>query len=352
MKQRKDGRWERVVTVNGKRKTFYSDADTETKAEKDIRRQIFDYKEKAENGITFSEAADAWEREAYDDLSHGTVKVYKPSVTDLVNRFGNVPISSITAKEITQYFNELMLKGYAAKTIQRRRSAFNMIMKCAVGAGLIGANPVPELNARKRTKKEDRRALTKEERQIIIQNKNTDYWGFWAYFVMVTGCRRGEAFALTYKDIDYNEKTVSIHGTVEHYGNAGVIKDHTKTEAGMRTVPLTDDIIDMLAVRKKKGTNLIFPDPISDGIITNNRIARGWNKFREDVGLHDVTPHMLRHTYATMLYDAGCDLKSAQYLLGHADMQTTLKIYTHLSEERKAKATDEVRTKIMQFLDE
>ena len=51
MKQRKDGRWERVVTVNGKRKTFYSDADTETKAEKDIRRQIFDYKEKAENKL-------------------------------------------------------------------------------------------------------------------------------------------------------------------------------------------------------------------------------------------------------------------------------------------------------------
>lgn len=51
--------------------------------------------------------------------------------------------------------------------------------------------------------------------------------------------------------------------------------------------------------------------------------------------IDNITPHMLRHTYATMLYDAGVDVKSAQRFLGHADLQTTLKIYTHLSEQKE-----------------
>lgn len=50
------------------------------------------------------------------------------------------------------------------------------------------------------------------------------------------------------------------------------------------------------------------------------------------------TPHQLRHTYATMLYDAGVDALTAQYLLGHSDLSTTMGIYTHLSETRKSKS--------------
>ena len=56
--------------------------------------------------------------------------------------------------------------------------------------------------------------------------------------------------------------------------------------------------------------------------------------------IEHITPHMLRHTYATLLYDAGVDVKSAQEFLGHADIQTTLKIYTHLTEQKKQTAID------------
>jgi len=56
--------------------------------------------------------------------------------------------------------------------------------------------------------------------------------------------------------------------------------------------------------------------------------------------IDNITPHMLRHTYATMLYNAGVDVKSAQKFLGHADLNMTLKVYTHLSEEREQAAID------------
>jgi integrase len=54
----------------------------------------------------------------------------------------------------------------------------------------------------------------------------------------------------------------------------------------------------------------------------------------------DIRMHDLRHTFCTMLYDAGVDVKRAQYLMGHKSLEVTMKIYTHLSEERKAKSDD------------
>lgn len=56
--------------------------------------------------------------------------------------------------------------------------------------------------------------------------------------------------------------------------------------------------------------------------------------------MEPFTAHQLRHTYATMLYDAGVDVKSAQKFLGHSDIQVTLKIYTHLSDSKEQAAVD------------
>ena len=54
--------------------------------------------------------------------------------------------------------------------------------------------------------------------------------------------------------------------------------------------------------------------------------------------IEKITPHMLRHTYATMLFDANVDVKSAQKFLGHADIEVTLSIYTHLTKFKEDKA--------------
>jgi integrase len=56
--------------------------------------------------------------------------------------------------------------------------------------------------------------------------------------------------------------------------------------------------------------------------------------------IDNITPHMFRHTYATILYNAGVDIKSAQRFLGHSDINVTLKIYTHLSTKKEQEAID------------
>jgi integrase len=344
MKRRNDGRWLRVVTINGKKHYFYSYADTESKADKDIRRQILEYKENKKGGECFADVVSRWETVAYENVEHGTIKKYKPSARELVSWFGKTPCADITSTEIYDYLNSLANNGFSLKTIKGRKSVLNLIMTYALyDEKIITSNPVPgtpmpKPKKNKRiAKPKERRALTEREVLFVKENKNNGYWGKFAFFCLVTGCRSGEAFAVKYRDIDLENKVLNICRTIEHHGNTGYIKDHTKTEAGMRVVPMTDDLIEIITKEKHKKDDLIFPDPKKGGIITNDHKTKGWNSFRNDTEISDVTPHYLRHTYATMLYDADVDVKTAMYLLGHKDISTTLKIYTHLSKNRLVK---------------
>ncbi len=64
-----------------------------------------------------------------------------------------------------------------------------------------------------------------------------------------------------------------------------------------------------------------------------------WGSYQKNTGL-TITPHQLRHAYATILYEAGIDVKAAQSFLGHSNIQTTMDIYTHLSEAKKIDSVD------------
>ena len=67
-----------------------------------------------------------------------------------------------------------------------------------------------------------------------------------------------------------------------------------------------------------------------------SKVQRALETYQEETGL-EITPHFLRHGYATILYDAGIDAKTAQGLLGHADFQMTMGTYTHISASRTQK---------------
>ena len=92
-----------------------------------------------------------------------------------------------------------------------------------------------------------------------------------------------------------------------------------------------------------RGVGLVFR-AAGGGPLTQSAWKSGWvaynNMLKREGAEREIRPHDLRHTYATILYDAGIDVKSSQYLLGHADVSVTMQIYTHLSNERKSKSVD------------
>ena len=162
-------------------------------------------------------------------------------------------------------------------------------------------------------------------------------FGIFAYFLLYTGCRRGEALALRYEDIDYENKTILINKSLYWQGNKAEIKS-TKTKAGTRSIIL----LDALAAKLPKGTGYVFG---GDAPLTNTAFRRRWDKYIKISGV-TATCHQLRHLFATILYECGIDEKLAQELLGHSSITVTRNVYTHIRRQHLSAAAQMLNEKI------
>ena len=117
MTRRKDGRWQKSITINGKRVFFYSSEPTERKALKDIEQQLLAYTEKEEKGATFEEVAASWLASCERKIGDGTLYHYHSYVEKLKNAFGNEYIKDIKAKDINDFYRRLALQDFKLKSI-------------------------------------------------------------------------------------------------------------------------------------------------------------------------------------------------------------------------------------------
>lgn len=335
MKKRSDGRFCRKIKINNKFVFFYSSEATEKQAARDIEQQLIQYRDKEKNGKLFAEAAKEWSEYHFPTLEHNSLKQYRPAFNELVEQFGEFYIKNITSNQIDLFLKNYAKRGYAQKTVKTRLLVMNLIMKYAVINQYIPNNPCLYVTIPKNLPKKNRETLTDDE-IVIVKNSIDKTFGLFAYFLLNTGLRKGEALALKYSDLDFDKKTIHVNKTVEWVGNVPNIKNHPKTDAGIRDIPLLDCLINV--IEHKNSDELIFPNS-SGELIRNGNFTRLWDKYRQETGL-SITPHQLRHAYATILYDANIDIKTAQYILGHANIQTTMDIYTHLSQSRQDTAAE------------
>ena len=198
-----------------------------------------------------------------------------------------------------------------------------------------------------------RRALAQEEISLITKNWRGHNLGPMAMIMLYAGVRRGEAQALEWTDIDFENRVIKVTKSACTFKNVTTIKP-PKTKAGTRDVPIPNILYSVLEeIRKPKG---FIVKSAHGNMLTASSFKRQWESYlhylnicaggqngagpyihRIDVIDH-ITAHMLRHTYATMLFDANVDVKSAQKFLGHADIEVTLSIYTHLTKFKEDKA--------------
>lgn len=321
-KKRKDGRCEKVVTINGKRKHFYG------KDESEILQKIAAYQEKEENGPLFSEIADQW-RDSYEkEVEHYTYEKTKAAYKRLKDYFDGDFIKDITPQDVNRFYNYMATKGYAKKTVNNHRTVLSNIFKFGIIQGCISSNPATIVDLPKRLPQKRRELPSDTDIQKVKQSTNCTF-GLFPYFLMYTGCRKGEALALQYKDIDFKNKQITISKSVYYVGNQPNIKQ-PKTAAGVRKIPLLDKLAPLIP-KGKKNDYIFSPD----GTLPYDQSAfrRIWDKYTKESGV-TATPHQLRHAYATLLYEAGIDEKLAQELMGHADITTTKNIYTHIRTSR------------------
>lgn len=328
MKKRSDGRYQKRITLpNGKSKLLYSSANTEREAIKDFNRQMLAMEEEKQKSSTFESVANKWASEHFPTLALNTLKSYKVSLKQAIEYFSDTPINEIEADDVSKYVNSLKNKNYAKKTIKERLAVLKKIFKYAH----IKSSPCQFIVVPKDAKPSKKREAATAEEETIIKNLPDDMpFGYLAKFILYTGCRRGEALALSPADIDYDNKTVRVDKTVVWQGNFPQIKPSPKTEAGERFIPLLDFLMPELEKRRKN--KYIFQNEIGK-LLKDHEYEKQWKDLKKTASIN-CTAHQLRHSYTTMLFDAGIDVKTAQTWLGHKDIKTTLDIYTHLSKSR------------------
>lgn len=326
MKKRKDGRFQIAKTIDGKRKYFYGDTRVEAYE------KLQAYEKDKSRPRTFGEIAGAWQDEYWDGFAPGTRNCYRSSLARALDAFGKESADDVEPMEIQALLETLKRQNYSLKAVKTQKTVVSTIYKYGMLRGMCRTNPATVTKIPKGLSKELRLPPDDE----TIKKIKADREWLYPQILLYTGCRRGEALALTYEDFDFEKGTVNIDKEIIFESNEPRLVHRTKTHAGKRTVPLVKALREQIPENK---TGAVFDD------ITLRRFKTLWDKYCKRLEI-EVTPHQLRHAYATMLYDAGVDVKIAQRLLGHSSLKMTMDIYTHIRESR----LDDVAEQLNSFL--
>lgn len=168
------------------------------------------------------------------------------------------------------------------------------------------------------------------------------------YLLAYTGMRIGELLALTWSDINFQEKYIQINKTVSKDQNGNSIIDPPKTEKSNRNIYIDDAVIEVLKqwhYAQQKDLNILSLNPMNnDQLIfsnNNNELLENATVANMNVRiciknhLRRITIHGFRHTHATLLLKAGVPIQTISARLGHANTQITLNTYVHVMEEQK-----------------
>lgn len=360
-KKRDDGRYQKNITVGRNadgsyiRKTVY--ANTQKELEKkihDLTTQLNSGIRIQENTITFAQMADLW-LNVYHPQASVTWKYQNEQLLRnyLVPSIGGMLITELHQLHLQMIITNMAKKGLSTSSMNKVKNIAHAVMQKAVGSDLIMRNPFVDIEVPS-IRPTQRLPLTPEQVEIVTRNWEGHRWGIGAMIMLYAGLRRGELFALEWSDIDFKKRVIHVDKALCIFKGTSFLKG-PKSEAGIRDVPIPDILYNALC--KVRGIGGLVCPSVHGEIISYSSYKRGWDSYmnylNECAGgsnakggqphkqvFESFTAHQLRHTYATILFDAGVDVKSAQRFLGHADIEVTLEIYTHLSSYKVEKAVD------------
>lgn len=329
MNKRPDGLWrERVKLPSGKYKDFYG----HTKAE--VMRKVMEHTETVEKGRLFSEVAADWWESHSEKIAYNTTKPYKPALARCCEYFANRRINTIQPTEISRHIR-LFAKDHADKTVRTQLMVYNLIFTYAVQEGDVLSNPARDLTVPSDLRK---KKVSMPSSDDIAQVKaSADHpFGLFAIMALYTGMRRGELLALTWEDVDRKNGVIHITKSI-YFDNNKPFTKSPKTVTSIGSVPILAALEKHLPSNK---SGIIFNE--NGNYMRQTYFERQWELYCKEANI-SCTPHQLRHAYATMLFEAGIPPEEAQILLRHAQMATTMDIYTDIRESKQKKVFDKVK---------
>ena len=324
-----------------------------------------------ENGLP-SNQSDGFQDPTFGELASLWLENYKTTVKP--STFENV--KSKVEKMTEEHFEGLKLKkitvAYCQKIVielsksyvlyNHYLSVINRIFKYAVLMDVLNSNPFDKvIKPKSRQTQRKGNFLTKEELKEFLklaQTTTLSYFFPLVHLMSYTGLRQGEALALKWSDIDFENKKITVNKTAVRIKEKQTLQT-PKTKNSKRVISIDSATLSILRSWKKdqikiyfkngkhfKGDeNFIFTNQRGEWVHIHNFI-RYFKRFIAGHKLKTITPHGLRHTHASLLFSAGVEPKNISDRLGHSTVQITLDLYTHITEEQR---TDTVE-KLLEYM--
>lgn len=384
IRQRSNGSWEARYTAGrdpgtGKQiqKSIYG------KTQDEVRRKLLEITKDIDDGIytdsrsmTVGAWLDLWVDEYTINLKDTTLRSYKDHIRlHIKPGLGAVKINKLSPIMIQKFYNKLLTdgrcfaegrkidddtpKGLSPKTVKNIHNVLHKALKQATKPphSLIKYNPADAVELPKTTQRE--MSVLSGDDIVAFLNSLKDDWHYPIFYVDIfSGLRRGELLGLQWKNIDFDNKTITVTAQIQRERKKG---------GKLRLVPLKNDrprtiypppsVFEILkehkdlqdALREK----IICNDGTwedNDAVFTNEKggwlegsaVYRSLQRHLKKLGIDNVRLHDLRHTYATVSISEGVDIKTLQESLGHHDPGFTLRVYGHAVDTMKRNAADKM----------
>ena len=395
----KDGRrFYRIFVSQGRGKKYSTrwyvpEGWSKKSIETGLRKAMSEFEAKCNNGeiLNRSERKRIEEEQRAEAAKIQTVeqygeKVFMPTLTvtcsentrlsfkGILNNHISPAIGSIKMPEVTpEQITALLLSLQAEKHLRHATcvkvyTVLSLMFKQAYLSRMIAPNPMDFVQRPKATKAEGKdtevKAFTEKELVYILNCLTNEplKWQAYIRLVLDTGCRRGEACGLKWKNVDFTGNTITIEQSLNYSSDKGIYTDTPKS-GKKRTVDVDPDVMDLLRELKAaqdENTKIVGFDAGSSFVFTQDDYVtpmhpdtptRYFSRFGDKYGITDFHPHKLRHSFASVAITNGADIASVSEKLGHADKGTTLRMYTHSDAEAQRKASNIFRNALKQIED-
>ena len=354
--QRSDGLWRGELTLgydtNGKRikKVFHSkDLDKLQKKLNDERYKLDRNIITQNSDYTVSDWIQFWlENYKATTLKSKTYDNYEYALNSHIRMsIGGLKLNKIRTDSIQQLYNQMHKRNLSTSTIRIVHVTLSQAFDQAIKNELIHTNPC-KATVRPKSERKKVTAMTVQQHDAFLDGcKNTTFHNFFV-FLLNTGLRMGEALALVWQDIDFQEKTITVNKTASDIVNRDegattkrkTIITEAKSSHSIRTVPLNNTANEILMSQRDRNGLLVFSSKVGTMLMPRN-INRSLGDLLKAKDLPDsITIHTLRHTFATRLLEKGVNPKVVSDLLGHASVQITLDVYSHVMPKVKSDAVN------------
>lgn len=322
--------------------------------------------------VTFDMAAAHWlEIYKLTGVKSSTIRIREKEIKILNKRFAKTPIGKISHMKYQSFLNEIA-PDYARTTVQGVNTTAGMIFRQAIKDKVIKDNPQSDVVIPKKRKTVEEIETDPLEEEYLEREELEDFLRAvrehgleldkeWFYLLAFSGMRSGELLSLKWPDIDFQNNTIRITKTLYNPDNNMRKYELTppKTLGSIRTIEMEQEIMDLLKAHKRKQTkikmkyrheveeyhdkNFVFCRTNGYPYIQKNIINR-MNRLLKHTKINKkATPHIFRHSHISMMTEAGVDIASIMEKVGHEDIKTTMKIYTHVTNKMRKDASEKVR---------